>query len=98
VQPRTNRLVVSRDASALAQRELRVERAHWLDGAPPADAVRVQVRHRHRSVSGRIEPQGQGFRAALDEPVWAPAPGQAAVVYDAADERLLGGGWIVGRA
>ena len=32
------------------------------------------------------------------EPVWAPAPGQAAVVYDAADERVLGGGWIDGPA
>ncbi|HKC50646.1 MAG TPA: aminomethyltransferase beta-barrel domain-containing protein [Myxococcota bacterium] len=30
----------------------------------------------------------------FDEPVWAPAPGQAAVVYDAADRRVLGGGWI----
>jgi tRNA-specific 2-thiouridylase len=98
VLPQANRLVVSRDASALARREVRAERAHWLDGAPPRRAVRVQVRHRHRSVSGRIDPQGDGFRAELDEPAWAPAPGQAAVVYDAADERLLGGGWIVGGA
>jgi tRNA U34 2-thiouridine synthase MnmA/TrmU len=35
-------------------------------------------------------------RATLcfDEAVWSPAPGQAAVVWDAADERMLGGGWI----
>jgi tRNA-specific 2-thiouridylase len=98
VRPQANQLVVSRDAAALARRELRAERAHWLDGAPPEGPVRVQVRHRHRSVSGRIEPDGAGFRARLDEPVWAPAPGQAAAVYDAADERLLGGGWIVAGA
>jgi tRNA U34 2-thiouridine synthase MnmA/TrmU len=46
-------------------------------------------------VSVSLRPQGDG-RALLrfDEPVWAPAPGQAAVVYDAADQRALGGGWI----
>jgi tRNA-specific 2-thiouridylase len=96
VRPQENRLVVSRDASELARRRLRAERAHWLDGAPPEGPVRVQVRHRHRSVSGRIEPLADGFLAELDEPVWAPAPGQAAAVYSCDDERLLGGGWIVG--
>jgi tRNA-specific 2-thiouridylase len=29
----------------------------------------------------------------FDEPVLAPAPGQAAVVYEG--DRVLGGGWIV---
>ena len=95
VQPEANRLVVSRDARALSRREVRAARAHWLDGEPPAGPVRVQVRHRHRSVSGHIEPDAEGFVARLDEPVWAPAPGQAAAVYCADDERLLGGGWIV---
>jgi tRNA-specific 2-thiouridylase len=95
VRPQANELRVSRDPGALRRKVVCAERAAWLDGAPPSGPVRVQVRHRHRSVSGRIEPRGSGFRAELDEPVWAPAPGQAAVVYDAADERVLGGGWIV---
>jgi tRNA-specific 2-thiouridylase len=96
VRPQSNELVVSRDAGALARRELRAEGAHWFAGAPPEGPVRVQVRHRHRSVSARIEPDALGFRAQLDEPVWAPAPGQAAAVYAEDDEQLLGGGWIVG--
>jgi len=98
VRPAVNRLVVSRDAAALTRRELRVERASWFAGAPPVGPVRVQVRHRHRSVSARIEPEGTGFRAQLEEAVWAPAPGQAAAVYAEDDERLLGGGWIVAGA
>jgi tRNA-specific 2-thiouridylase len=94
VRPERNELLVSREAARLARRELRAERAQWL-GEPPEGPVRVQVRHRHRAVSGRLELLDGGFRARLDEPVWAPAPGQAAAVYDASDERLLGGGWIV---
>jgi len=90
-----NRLVVSRDPAVLARQELRAQGAHWLDGAAPGGPVRVQVRHRHRSVSATIEPLEDGFRARLEDPVWAPAPGQAAAVYSADDERLLGGGWIV---
>jgi tRNA-specific 2-thiouridylase len=59
--------------------------------------VRVQIRHRHRAVPARVARAVQGGVCfELEEPVWAPAPGQAAVVYDAADERVLGGGWITG--
>jgi tRNA-specific 2-thiouridylase len=59
--------------------------------------VRVAVRHRHRAVSAELSPRGDGeLEVRFAEPVWAPAPGQAAVVYDAADARVLGGGWIAG--
>ena len=96
VLPAENRLVVDR-ASALAARSVRVHAISWLDGAPPLGPVRVAVRHRHKSVSARIqtEPDGKA-EIHFESAVWAPAPGQAAVVYDAADDRLLGGGWISG--
>jgi tRNA-specific 2-thiouridylase len=91
-----NRLVVDR-AEALAARSVRVRDASWLDGAPPLGPVRVAVRHRHKSVSARIEAEPDGSAEVhFESAVWAPAPGQAAVVYDAADDRLLGGGWISG--
>jgi tRNA-specific 2-thiouridylase len=94
VRPRENRLVVDR-AEALRRDEVVVERVHWLGGEPPEGPVRVQVRHRQRSVPARVEPLAEErARLRLDEPVWAPAPGQAGVVYDREDSRLLGGGWI----
>jgi tRNA-specific 2-thiouridylase len=96
VQPERNRLVVER-AEALAKRVVEIERALWHDGAPPQGEVRAQIRHRMPAVAARVEALGDG-RARLEfaAPVWAPAPGQAAVVYDAPDERVLGGGWIAG--
>ncbi len=89
-----NQLVVARQSSLLS-RELRVEEPTWSDGEPPLGGVRVQVRHRHASARARLELDGGGaLRVRFEEPVWAPAPGQAAVVYDGDDHRVLGGGWI----
>ncbi len=96
VRPEENRLVVDRAAALEAQR-VRLRDAHWFDGAAPTGEIRAVVRHRHASVSARVEPGADGSaELAFEKPVWAPAPGQAAVVYDAADERVLGGGWITG--
>ena len=62
-----------------------------------AGEIRAVVRHRHASVSARVAAAADGAtELEFEKPVWAPAPGQAAVVYDAADERVLGGGWITG--
>jgi tRNA-specific 2-thiouridylase len=98
VHPQMNELVVER-REALLRGTLSVERATWMDDAPPPPDrdVRVQVRHKQTSRPARILPlSDDGFEVALEEPVWAPAAGQAAVVYDARDERVLGGGWIAG--
>ncbi len=68
----------------------------------------VRIRHRGRLVPARLRPigdpdedgppAGRGSPAAwlveLDEPVWAPAPGQACVFYDG--DVVLGGGRIAG--
>ncbi len=95
VEPAANRIVVDR-REALRRDRIEIARASWHDGAAPEGEVRVQVRHRQRAVPARIE-VAPGGRAAVRfaEPVWAPAPGQAAVVYDSGDQRVLGGGWIV---
>jgi tRNA-uridine 2-sulfurtransferase len=71
----------------------------------------VRIRHRGELLPGLVEPSrvwadgdtalssgpeaGERWRVTLDRPAWAPAPGQAAVLY-AADEpaRVLGGGRI----
>jgi tRNA-specific 2-thiouridylase len=94
IRPAENRVVVDRRPE-LERDELFVEGVSWLDGAAPAGPVRVQVRHRHAAVEAELDSAEAGnLRIRCAEPVWAPAPGQAAVVYDADDQRLLGGGWI----
>ncbi len=91
-----NELVVAR-GDEMWRREVAVENASWLDGAPPESVVRAAVRYRHKTVPARIETHSEGrVTLCFDEPVWAPAPGQAAVVYDESDQRVLGGGWIAG--
>ena len=96
VRPAENRVVVDR-ARALESRRVRVRDVSWLDGSTPSGPVRVAVRHRHKAVSAEIDAGPDGAaEIRFASAVWAPAPGQAAVVYDEADERLLGGGWITG--
>lgn len=94
--PSSNRVRVDREP-ALWRREVDAEDVHWIEGSPPSAAVRVQVRHRHPSGAASVEEGEAGaIRFVFDAPVWAPAKGQAAVVYDQSDQRMLGGGWISG--
>ena len=95
IDPKRNCLVVEREP-VLWRRTLRLRSICWNAGTAPGGRVRVQIRHRHRSVLGRVEPLLDGEAVVhLEEPVWAPAAGQAGVVYDEADMCVLGGGWIV---
>jgi tRNA-specific 2-thiouridylase len=75
--------------------EFTVERGSFVAPRPPDTAFRASVRIRHRAtpISATIRPLGERrWSVATDEPVWAAAPGQAAVFYDG--EELLGGGRI----
>ena len=91
----------------LERASLSVEGLSVTFGDPPTDPFRalVRVRHRAPTVAAWVMPERpagtaggdrpSGWRVELDRPVWAPAPGQAAVLY-AIDEpdRVLGGGRI----
>jgi tRNA-specific 2-thiouridylase len=77
------------------------------DAAPagPSEAFRAAVRIRHRATpvpatvrpATRREPRRGGrWVVETDTPVWAAAPGQAAVLY--AEDVVLGGGRIERRA
>jgi len=92
--PRATVVVGDRDALACSWAE--VAAPTWTTGEAPTGPVRVQVRAHGRSVPGHVESAADGVRLHLDEPVHGLALGQAAVVYDAADEVCLGGGRVTG--
>jgi tRNA-uridine 2-sulfurtransferase len=72
-----------------------IERATFIAGDAPASRFRASVRIRHRGtpVDATVEALGdRRWRVTTDVPVWAAAPGQAAVLYDG--DEVLGGGRI----
>ena len=64
-----------------------------LGATDPGFRAEVQIRHRGRPTAATIRPIESGrWAVETDEPVWAAAPGQAAVFYRG--EVVLGGGRI----
>ncbi len=99
----TNTIVLGRRAD-LETRTVPLGEVSFVAGGPPAGSAtsfRAQIRIRHRATpvpatvrpSSATEPdRGGRWTAETDDPVWAVAPGQAAVLYDG--ELVLGGGRI----
>ncbi len=94
IVPERDEVVVG-PASALEVREVRAAKARWIAGVPPpADEVlTVRVRHRHGGARGTVHADGDRFVFRALEPIRAPAPGQAAVVYRG--DEVVGGGYLV---
>ena len=92
IEPRTRRVVVTTDPSALGAMGLSASGATWHRQPEPGEPVQVRVRHRGARVEARVVVAEKGFEVAFDRPVRAVAPGQAAVVYRG--DVVLGGGWI----
>jgi len=89
----------------LERRTLFVAGLAFVSGEVPVDRFRALVRVRHRAslvpgwVTPSVVPGGadapMAWRIDLERAVWAPAPGQAAVLYDPEEpDRVLGGGRI----
>jgi tRNA-specific 2-thiouridylase len=78
----------------LYRREFDLDKVSFVAGDPPAAEFETAVRIRHRAapVPATVRQTSGGWSVALDEPAWAPAPGQAAVFY--ADDEVVGGGRI----
>ena len=103
VDPIANTIVLARRQD-LETTSLRLEDVRYVAGDAPVQArgdaagdgaafrAGVRVRHRGGLVPATIRRAAEAWTADLDEPVWAAAPGQAAVFYDG--ERCLGGGRI----
>ncbi len=86
-EPRTNTLVVA-PRGRLGRRDVTAEGRLYV----PATRVQVKVRYRSPAAPAAVEPCPGGFRLFFDEPVYAVAPGQAAVVYE--DDAVVGAGTI----
>jgi tRNA-specific 2-thiouridylase len=95
IRPDRNEIVVgTRDD--LAATSLVADARQFVAGEPPADRFEASVRIRHRSADVACEVTLVGAdRLVVEtaEPVWGPAPGQAAVLYRG--DECLGGGRIV---
>ncbi len=84
----TNTLTVG-PRSALEVREVSVRGRLYL----PVERAEVKLRYRSDAVPAIVEPTGDGFVLRLEQPAFAVAPGQVAVLYD--DGAIVGAGVIV---
>jgi len=93
IRSQTNEIVVVLWED-LFRKEVRARDMNWLID-PPQSELRGSVRVRHTKWENpdcTIVPDGSSAVILCDDPVRAPARGQAAVLYQG--ERVIGGGWI----
>jgi len=97
MDPLTNTITLGRRED-LETTTIELERATFVAGRAPAEVFRAEVRIRHRAspiaatVRRSVAGGDRAWTVETDVPVWAAAPGQAAVLYDG--EVVLGGGRI----
>ena len=94
IDPLSNTIQLGRRED-LETRTFTIERASFVAPDVPGSPIRAEVRIRHRAstVPATVRPLGERrWAVETDVPVWAAAPGQAAVLYDG--DEVLGGGRI----
>lgn len=94
IDPSSNTIQLGRRED-LETRDIVIERTSFIAPEPPSGPFRAEVRIRHRAalVPASVASLGERrWRITTDSPVWAAAPGQAAVLYEG--ETVLGGGRI----
>jgi tRNA-specific 2-thiouridylase len=94
IETRSNTIVIG-SADALRRDEITAVDCSFIQGAPPAEPVRVsaQIRYHGAELPATIEAMTErSVRVRFDAPQRAVSPGQAVVFY--AGERVLGAGEI----
>jgi tRNA-specific 2-thiouridylase len=94
IDPVSNTIVLGRRED-LETTTFTLERTSFPTPIAPHESFRadVRIRHRARPIPATVDPLGERrWGVTTDEPVWAAAPGQAAVLYEG--EFVLGGGRI----
>ncbi len=94
LEPATNRVIIGKEEDLL-HHELVISRPHWLEGQPPEEGSRYQVkiRYRHQGAEAGIKQLDNELWAIhFDTPQRAITPGQFAVIYD--HDRVIGSGEI----
>lgn len=94
--PNNNEVTISDDESLLFKREVRLRDVNYIPFDKPEGEIRVEakLRYRHKQAPATLIGLDNNEAVLLfDEPQRAPAPGQAAVVYDG--DLLIGGGTII---
>jgi tRNA-uridine 2-sulfurtransferase len=93
LRPTSNTVVVA-GRDAVASTSCLVSNVHWIAGGPPpGDCLEVCVRYRSSPVPAVWNASsGDTLSLAFGRPVFAVAPGQAAVFLR--EDEVLGGGWI----
>ena len=94
IRPQSNEIIL-RHWEALFRTEFRIRDLRWLTEVPDGPVHgRVRIRHtKWETPSCTVYPEDGGALIRTEEPVRAPARGQAAAIYDG--EQLLGGGIIL---
>jgi tRNA-specific 2-thiouridylase len=98
VDPRSNTITLARRED-LETTMLALDDVRFVAGAAPdhgAFRADVRIRHRGALIPATVRRAESRWIAETDTPVWAAAPGQAAVFYDG--DRCLGGGRLVADA
>jgi tRNA-specific 2-thiouridylase len=103
IDPLTNTITLGRRVD-LETTTIELERASFVAGDPPGGVgapfrAEIRIRHRATPVAATVRPattsepaRGGRWLVETDTPVWAAAPGQAAVLYDG--DVVIGGGRI----
>jgi tRNA-specific 2-thiouridylase len=94
IRPETDEIIAALWED-LFKTEVRARDMNWLIDTP-TEPIRGSVRVRHTKWENpdcTVTAEGSGAVILCDDPVRAPARGQAAVLYDG--DRVIGGGWII---